>query len=513
MAQTKKMLKIENVSFAYSSFEENENPEILKNFSLEIREGQFLAILGQNGCGKSTLARMLNGVLLPVTGDVYVDEKNTKNEENLLSIRQTVGLVFQNPDNQIVATIVEEDVAFALENLGMPTKEMRERVDETLKAVGMYEYKDHAPHRLSGGQKQRVAIAGVIAMRPKYIVLDEPTAMLDPIGRTEVMQTLEKLRKDFGITIILITHYMEETLNADRIIVMEKGKIALDGTPSEIFPISQNDFDELQNTVENQNRLEFLKKQAEIIRDLGLELPKKLDNRKLHELIRPLISENPILKIENLTHIYGENTPFQKIALSDINIDIEQGEILGIIGHTGSGKSTLIQHFNALLKPTRGKVYVEKEDINKTKETAYKTRFKVGLVFQYPEYQLFEDTVYKDIAFGPKNMGLSNDEIDKRVRETANAVGLDEEILEKSPFDISGGQKRRAAIAGIMAMQPKILVLDEPTAGLDPKGRNKISNLIKSYHNSHNSTIIIVSHNMEEVVNLCTRVIQMTIEN
>jgi energy-coupling factor transport system ATP-binding protein len=480
------MLSVNSVSFAYPSFEEEKvNPNVLKKISLEIREGEFLAVLGQNGCGKSTLARMLNGIVLPDSGEVTVDGLSTQDEKNLLKIRQTVGVVFQNPDNQIVATIVEEDVAFALENLGVPTDEMRLRVDEALKAVDMYDYRGHAPHRLSGGQKQRVAIAVIIAMRPKYIVLDEPTAMLDPVGRKEVIGVLEKLRKDFGITIILITHFMEETLNADRIIIMNKGKIVAEGNPEEIF----SDEERLQR--------------------YNLELPKKPDIDKLNRLIRPLTCENPVLKIDNVSYIYGEKTPFEKIALKDINLDIEKGEILGIIGQTGSGKSTLIQHFNALLKPTRGKVFVENEDVNKNKETAYKTRFKVGLVFQYPEYQLFEDTVYKDIAFGPKNMGLPKEEIDKRVRETAVAVGLDDEILEQSPFDISGGQKRRAAIAGIISMRPEILVLDEPTAGLDPKGRKKISNLIRNYHKETGATVIIVSHNMEEITELCSRVVTM----
>ncbi|MDR0918862.1 MAG: energy-coupling factor transporter ATPase [Oscillospiraceae bacterium] len=479
------MIKIKNITFAYPSFENKATPVVLKNLSLNIQEGEFLAVLGHNGCGKSTLARMLNGILQPQEGEIIVDGINAKDEEKLLELRQTVGLVFQNPDNQIVATIVEEDVAFALENLGVPTEEMRERVDIALKAVDMYKYRDHAPHRLSGGQKQRVAIAGIIAMRPKYIVLDEPTAMLDPIGRKEVLAVLDNLRKEYGISVVLITHFMEETVNADRIIIMDKGEIVEDDSPQVIFS--------------KVNRLN----------ELGLELPKQIDPLKLKALVRPLQSDNPVLRTEKLTYIYGAKTPFEKTALNDINIDIEKGEILGIIGHTGSGKSSLIQHFNALLKPTFGKVYVENQDINISKDVSYKTRFKVGLVFQYPEYQLFEDTVYKDISFGPKNMGLSSEEIDKRVRETAADVGLSDEVLEQSPFDISGGQKRRTAIAGILAMQPQILVLDEPTAGLDPRGRKQISKLIKKYQADTGATVIIVSHNMEEVINLCSRVIKM----
>ena len=189
-----------------------------------------------------------------------------------------------------------------------------------------------------------------------------------------------------------------------------------------------------------------------------------------------------VIKTEDLTYVYGEGTPFVKTAVDKVNIEIEEGEFVGVIGHTGSGKSTLIQHFNGLLKPTSGKVFIDGEELWADKARLREIRFKVGLVFQYPEYQLFEETVYKDIAFGPKNMGLSDDEIDKRVHETARLVGLKKELLEKSPFDLSGGQKRRVAIAGVMAMEPKVLILDEPTAGLDPKGRDKILGQIKEYH-------------------------------
>ena len=216
-----------------------------------------------------------------------------------------------------------------------------------------------------------------------------------------------------------------------------------------------------------------------------------------------------VIKTEDLTYVYGEGTPFKKTAVDKVNIEIEEGEFVGVIGHTGSGKSTLIQHFNGLLKPTSGKIFIDGEDLWADKSKLRQTRFKVGLVFQYPEYQLFEETVYKDIAFGPKNMGLSDDEIDKRVRETARLVGLKDETLEKSPFDLSGGQKRRVAIAGVMAMGPKILILDEPTAGLDPKGRDKILGQIKEYHKEKGNTVLLVSHSMEDVAKTVKKILVM----
>ncbi|HIT59195.1 MAG TPA: energy-coupling factor transporter ATPase [Candidatus Faeciplasma pullistercoris] len=220
-----------------------------------------------------------------------------------------------------------------------------------------------------------------------------------------------------------------------------------------------------------------------------------------------------IIRTENLTYIYGEGTPFRKVALDNVNIDIEEGELVGIIGHTGSGKSTLIQHFNGLLKPTSGKVFVDGEELFADKSRLRDIRFKVGLVFQYPEYQLFEETVYRDIAFGPKNMGLSDDEIDRRVKETMRLVELKPELADKSPFELSGGQKRRVAIAGVMAMEPKVLILDEPTAGLDPRGRDRILRLIKDYHEEKGSTVMLVSHSMEDIAKTVSKILVMDDSN
>ncbi len=227
------IMEATKVSFSYE--EEPDAPLVLDGVSLSVHRGEFLAVLGHNGSGKSTLAKHFNAILLPREGRVLVDGMETTDEDRLYDIRQTVGMVFQNPDNQIVATIVEEDVAFALENMGVPPAEIRQRVDDALRSVGMYQFREHAPHQLSGGQKQRIAIAGIIAMRPKCIVLDEPTAMLDPRGRAEVMRTLRELNRNHGITVALITHYMDEAAQCDRVVVVDRGKLLLDGTPREVF--------------------------------------------------------------------------------------------------------------------------------------------------------------------------------------------------------------------------------------------------------------------------------------
>ena len=228
------IIRAEEVRFSYTTAE-GVAPVVLDGVDLNIEEGSFVAVLGHNGSGKSTLAKHMNAILLPTGGAVYVSGMDTADEEHLLDIRRTVGMVFQNPDNQIVANVVEEDVAFAPENLGVPPEEIRRRVDDALKAVGMYEFREHAPHLLSGGQKQRVAIAGVIAMQPRCIVLDEPTAMLDPVGRREVLSTIKNLNRTSGVTVVLITHHMDEAAQADRLVVMAKGKVIADGAPKEVF--------------------------------------------------------------------------------------------------------------------------------------------------------------------------------------------------------------------------------------------------------------------------------------
>lgn len=272
------MIKTEDVTYEYKSLIDESIQQAVKNLSIEVKKGEFLVILGHNGSGKSTLAKLMNGLLMPTRGNVFVTGMNTRDKEKIWGIREKAGMVFQNPDNQIVATIVEEDVAFGPENLGIPPLEIRTRVDEALEIVEMTEYKKHAPHLLSGGQKQRVAIAGILAMKPDCIILDEPTAMLDPIGRIEVMNTIKKLNKIENKTIILITHYMDEAVEADRILVMEQGEIVMEGTPKEIF------------------------KQVDKVKELGLDVP------QVTELVYELRKEGldlkeDIISIEELVEL------------------------------------------------------------------------------------------------------------------------------------------------------------------------------------------------------------------
>ena len=517
------IIEVENVSFDYISRDEDgkeiSRSPVLKDISLSVPEGQFLAILGHNGCGKSTLAKHFNAILTPTAGKVTVAGIDTSDEERLFDIRQTVGMVFQNPDNQLVATIVEEDVAFAPENMGVPQPEIRRRVDEALKQVDMYEYRDHAPHQLSGGQKQRVAIAGVIAMQPKCIVMDEPTAMLDPKGRREVMKTIHALNKEKGITVVLITHYMDEAAQADRVVVMDGGKIIMDNVPKKIFSRVK----ELRAVGLDVPQVTEL---CDMLIEKGIDIsPEVIHEQECAEALfrltggrsavippkpeEPVEDNRPVvLTADKVTYKYSVGTPFEKTAVDSVDLEIREGEFVGIIGHTGSGKSTLIQHFNGLVKPTSGRVLVDGADIWGRGVNIRDIRFKVGLVFQYSEHQLFEETVAKDIAYGPKNMGLTEEEIKQRVVSAAESMDI-VKLLNKSPFELSGGQQRRVALAGVLAMDPEVLILDEPAAGLDPKGRDKILGQIKQYHEKYGKTILLVSHSMEDIVKYAGKVLVM----
>ena len=542
-------IEFKKVHFSYQEAEENsndafalENGFALDSIDFSVREGEFVAVLGHNGSGKSTLARLTNGLLTPSSGQITVLGLDATDEKNLFDVRKQVGIVFQNPDNQTVASIVEDDVAFGPENIGVPREEIGERITFALQAVGMEKYRNATVARLSGGQKQRIAIAGVLALKPKIIILDEATAMLDPRGRKEVMDVVLRLNKEENITVLLITHFPEEALLADRAIVMNKGQIVMEGTPMDVLSCEK----ELACcSLAMPKSLQICKQ----LRKGGLNVADAWTYEALAEEIVSAVAKTPVtlpsfaeedkagnqaeqalvndsVYCENLSYTYNAASPFETHALQGANVRIREGDFFGIIGHTGSGKSTFVQHLNALLKvPTAEKKYKEKKC--KKQQTQPKTilqvggfdltdkntdfralRKKVGMVFQYPEYQLFAETVFEDVAFGLKNFSetLSEEEIAVAVKDALQAVGLDyESVKNVSPFALSGGQKRRVAIAGVIVTKPEILVLDEPAAGLDPLGKKEIMDLLHALHKSWCKTVIIVSHDMDEIAENCTR--------
>ena len=524
------MVKTDKLVFEYEKRGEEGNvigkQRAIDEVDIQIEKGRFIAILGHNGSGKSTFAKHINALLVPGGGTMWVGGRDTKDEDELWNIRQSAGMVFQNPDNQIIATVVEEDVGFGPENLGVPTKEIWQRVDDALEKVGMTEYRYRSPNKLSGGQKQRVAIAGVVAMRPECIVLDEPTAMLDPNGRKEVIRTVRDLQKQEKVTVILITHYMEEVTDADYIYVMDKGKVVMEGKPEQIFskvdllkhyrldvPQATAVADELIRkgfpvSAGTLTREALCREVVSLARERG-RIQDPLGKEVYRDEVKSRPDGDPVLRLKNLNYIYNPGTAYEKHAMKGVDLDIWQGEFIGIIGHTGSGKSTLIQHLDGLIRATGGELFFQGENIYQEGYSMKTLRQQVGLVFQYPEHQLFEADVLSDVCFGPKNQGLSDEECRQRAKEALQMVGFPETLYNASPFDLSGGQKRRVAIAGVLAMRPKVLVLDEPTAGLDPKGRDDILDQIALLQKTTHMTVILVSHSMEDVARYVDRIIVM----
>lgn len=530
------MIRAEQVRFQYKKRDVDGNviatEEILKGVDLTIKKGEFIALLGRNGSGKTTFSKQLNAILRPSEGTVTVDEMGTRDAEKLYDIRQHVGMVFQNPDNQMVAANVEEEVAFGPENLGMESDTIVARVKQALEQVRMWKRRKTAPNHLSGGQKQRIAIAGILAMHPDYIVLDEPTAMLDPKGRKEVMEALQRLNQEQEMTVILITHDMEEAALAGRVILLADGQVRFDGTPedffgedallaemgmeaplsyrvrklidSEVFEKKIGDARVEEATIDKREKVaEYDKTGREW--EASSELVDKKKNKKAEAETDE--KNQALLSLQHVSYIYSPGTAYEKVALDDVNLSLGKGEIVGLAGHTGSGKSTMIQLLNGLLKPTSGTVTFEGKDIHAKGYSGNYLRSKVGMVFQYPEHQMICDTVWEDVAFGPGKQGLTGEACETRVEEALRFVDLPEKYYQASPLQLSGGQKRRVAIAGVLAMHPEYIILDEPAAGLDAAGKREIFDRIRRMSREQGIGVLLVSHSMEDLAEYADRII------
>ena len=530
------MIRAEQVRFQYKKRDVDGNviatEEILKGVDITIKKGEFIALLGRNGSGKTTFSKQLNAILRPSEGTVTVDEMGTKDADKLYEIRQRVGMVFQNPDNQMVAANVEEEVAFGPENLGMESDTIVARVKQALEQVRMWKRRKTAPNHLSGGQKQRIAIAGILAMHPDYIVLDEPTAMLDPKGRKEVMEALQRLNQEQEMTVILITHDMEEAALASRVILLADGQMRFDGRPEKFFgadallaemgmeaPLSYRvrkliDSDVYEKKIGDarveEATIDKREKVAEYDKtgrewEASSELVDKKKNKKAEAETDE--KNQDLLSLQHVSYIYSPGTAYEKVALDDVNLSLGKGEIVGLAGHTGSGKSTMIQLLNGLLKPTSGTVTFEGKDIHAKGYSGNYLRSKVGMVFQYPEHQMICDTVWEDVAFGPSKQGLTGEACETRVEEALRFVDLPEKYYQASPLQLSGGQKRRVAIAGVLAMHPEYIILDEPAAGLDAAGKREIFDRIRRMSREQGIGVLLVSHSMEDLAEYADRII------
>ena len=498
------MIRVEKLSLSYRG-----GPPALHSIDLHLSPGENIALIGANGSGKTTLAHCLNGLQQPQAGQVLVDGMDASDPAQFRAIRQRVGMVLQNPDDQLVATTVADELAFGLENLALASAEIHHLVEETLTAFDLGAYRRYPPHKLSGGEQQRVAIAAVVAMRPRYLILDESMALLDPSERQQVAELLQRLHTEYGIATILITQSPEEAARADRVIVLHAGRIHADGPPAALFADPPK------------------------LRALGLDLPfastlaahlslaeTHLELDALSDELAALNAQTSLspwtppapppptpskLATQGLTHLYDEHLPTQRRGINDITMDVPTGSVLALVGTNGAGKTTLAQHFNALLKPSCGRVLLDDCDIGS--QPPARVRQRVGLAFQFPELQLFAETVAEDVAFGPRNLGLADERVNDLVARALTMVGMPlREFGPRQPLSLSGGERRRVALAGVLAMDPEVLVLDEPTADLDPQTTASLCKLFAELSNQ-GRTLVLISHDMELVSRLATHVV------
>jgi energy-coupling factor transport system ATP-binding protein len=502
------LIIFDHVSFGYETAAGLRIPA-LNDVSLSIGEGEFVAVVGANGSGKSTFARLVSALLLPSDGSIRVGGLDTRQPENRGRIHALVGMVFQFPEDQIVSTTIEEDAAFGPENLALPAGEIEARVEAALREVGLWEVRQRSPHLLSAGQTQRLALAGVLAMHPRCIVFDEASTMLDPSGRRALIESMQRLNRE-GVTILMITHYMEEAVMAKRMLVFSRGQVALDGTPAQVFS------DPL--------RLAGLRldlppavRAAAAVRASVPELPEDLltpdqvlaalpdfpgSPANTEEAIAPgKVSNAPLIDVNAVGYTYMRGTPTAQRALDGVSLQVEEGQAHGLIGMTGSGKSTLMQHLNGLLRPQEGSIRVAGFDLDDPEVDRRQVVRRVGLVFQNPEMQFFEHFVGDEIAYGPRLLKVE-EPLRERVRWAMEQVGLDFDTYKDRPlFSLSGGERRKVALASTLALKPSILLLDEPTAGLDPASRRDLLDKLLDMRDL-GITLVLSSHQMGDLARL-----------
>lgn len=505
------IIALHNFSYAYPTYSPTAKPVwVLDGVDLTVQAGEFVAIMGPTGVGKTTLCLALNGIVPHSTGgtiggEVWINGRNSRHHP-VAELAQTVGLVFQEPETQLFNMTVEAEVAFGLETLGLPPAEMEQRIGWALGLVGMGEFRQRSPFELSGGQKQRVAIAAILAMKPPILVLDEPTANLDPVGKQEVFAAVETLRQQEGMTIIMVSHESEQIAAfADRVVVLEKGKVAIDAPAATIFTpptrlrqigLSVPQLSELADCLNQHHGTKFaftqLDEAAVALQGWGLGK----DNRQPttdHEANGSSVVGRPssVLTLKSLSYAYDG----KQAALNDIDLTIAAGEFVAIIGQNGSGKTTLVKHLNGLLRPARGRVLLHGADIAAT-PVAELAR-TVGYVFQNPDHMIFSATVREEVAAGPRHLGLPEVAIAERTTAALTQFGL-LPYAETQPALLGFGLRRKVSIAAVVAMQTAVLVLDEPTSGLDQRSTHELMTILADL-NQQGRTIILITHDMRLV--------------
>ena len=506
------MISITDLTFYYSGIAQ----PALKDINLEIKEGEFVLITGPSGGGKSSLCRCCNG-LIPhfyggkIAGRVEIGGIDML-QHSTKEIATKVGMVFQDPENQLVATDVEREIAFGLENLAFPKEVIAKRIEESLDTIGISALRYRQLHELSGGEKQKVAIASVLALHPSILILDEPTSELDPKGAEEVLSVLLRLNDELGITVLLVEHRMDRVVQyVDRLIVLERGMIAVDGDVRKIMHSGYENLSRMGVGIPPIIRL------VQGIKDRGIDIegmPLTVKEARVmldgafHQASVQSVHRHQedggktVVKVEKLWHAY----PNGVTALKSVNLEVAEGEFVAVMGRNASGKTTLLKHFNRLLTPTKGKVEIDGMDT--CRATIAELAKKVGFVFQNPNDHLFADTVEEEIAFSLKNLGVDSGEIESRVTEMLDRFNI-AAYRNHYPRSLSGGEKQRVALASIIAVRPKILILDEPTRGIEYKLKGELMNFIDGYRHQGN-TVILISHDVEMVAEYADRVILLS---
>lgn len=504
------IIKFEDVSFNY----ENSKRKVLKNINLDIKEGDFVVITGPTGAGKTTLCEMMNGIIPnfvkgELTGSITVDGKNPTKEQ-VATMAQTVGLVFQDPNTQLFGMTVEEDIAFGATNLGYDYNECMKRVNRSVEDLQLERLISRKPMELSGGQKQSVAIAGIYAMLPKIIVCDEPTSMLDPIGKSNIFSLVKDINKKYGITVVLVEHVMSEVVrHADKVIVMDRGSIVLQGSVNEVF--SQVDkLNELGLNVPQSIELSMKLKDAGYVSEVSLITDDMINQLKDMQPKRPVVStkketvateKETIIDVDDLVFSYLGDTN----QVDHVSLQFKKGDFVAIIGQNGAGKTTLCRSIIGLLKPTSGTIKVAEIDVST--KTVAELSGTVGYCFQNPDEQIFKDSVEDELLFGAENLGRLNEGTIERINEIISDVGLDR-YRKVWPKYLSKGERQRLTMGSIIAMDPDVVIVDEPTTGQDWRETIWIMDLLKKI-NDAGKTVIIITHNMEIVCSYCNRVLAM----